>query len=133
LWAFLLKTKKFEAYNLDPQGAPGAFEPLLQKYIRLAEFVVGLASGSIVLLVGSSVFHGQGGKLPWVYASPLLVLAASVLTGLLFMAQEILSYEENQHGNPHTAKEYALSETLGFSCLLFFVIGYAWLIVGVTR
>ena len=32
--------RKNTAYNLDPQGKPGAFEPLLQKYLRLGEFIV---------------------------------------------------------------------------------------------
>lgn len=61
-------TKEHAQYNLDPQARPGAFEPFLAKYIRLAEFMIGLATGSIVLLVGSSAFHSQGGHLPWFYA-----------------------------------------------------------------
>jgi hypothetical protein len=126
-------TKKFPAYNLDPGGASGTFEPLLAKYLRLAEFMIGLATGSIVLLVGSSALHGQAGRLPWFYASPLLLLAASVLMGLVFMAWEILQYEEVQHGNRHTRFAYATSETLGFSAVVYFCIGYFWLIVAVTR
>jgi hypothetical protein len=41
-------------FHLDPQGEKGSFDPFLQKYIRLAELVIGLASASIVLLVGAS-------------------------------------------------------------------------------
>jgi hypothetical protein len=125
--------RKKPPYNLDPQGKPGAFEPLLQKYLRLGEFMIGLATGSIVLLVGSSVLHGRDGHLPWFYASPLLILAASILAALIFMTSLILNYEEVQHGNPHTAKAYSLSETLGFSSLAFFCIGYVWLIIVVTH
>jgi hypothetical protein len=125
--------RKNVAYNLDPQGKPGAFDPLLQKYLRLGEFMIGLATGSIVLLVGSSVLHGKDGHLPWFYASPLLILAASVVGGVSFMAWLIISYEEVQHGNPHPSKAYSFSETLGFSSLLFFCIGYVWLIVVVAR
>ena len=44
--AFSYYTKKFPAYNLNPGGAPGAFEQLLTKYLRLAEFMIGLATGS---------------------------------------------------------------------------------------
>lgn len=84
-------SKKHPAYNLDPRGVEGAFEPLLTKYLRAAEFVIGLATGSIVLLVGSSALHGRGG-LPWFYASPLLLLAFCVLYGILFMVWLILSY-----------------------------------------
>ena len=64
-------TKEFKSYNLDPKGVPGTFEPFLVKYIRVSEFIIGLATGSIVLLVGSSALHGQGGRLPWFYCSPL--------------------------------------------------------------
>jgi hypothetical protein len=46
-------TKEPGPYNLDPKGIHNAFEPFLSKYLRISEFVVGLAAGSIVLLVGS--------------------------------------------------------------------------------
>jgi hypothetical protein len=98
----------------------------------LAEYGIGLATGSIVLLIGSAIFHGKDGRLPPFYASPLLVLAASVVSGFFFMAWLILCYEEVQHGNPHTAFAYSLSETLGFSSLLLLLIGYVWLILAVT-
>jgi hypothetical protein len=125
--------RKNAAYDLDPGGKPGAFEPLLQKYLRLSEFTIGLATGSIVLLVGSSVLHGRDGRLPWFYGSPLLVLAASVVIGLGFMAWLVLGYEEVQHGNPHTPEAYSLMETLGFSSLALFCVGYVWLVIVVTR
>ncbi len=133
VWAACYGTKKFSAYNLDPQNKPGAFEPLLQKYLHLAEFTVGLSTGSIVLLIGSSVLHGKDGRLPSFYAAPLFVLAASVLAGISFMVVLIVNYEEVQHGNPHTRRAYALAETCGYSSLLLFIIGYCWLIFVVTR
>jgi hypothetical protein len=125
-------TKKYETYNLDPMNKPGAFDPFLTRYIRAAEFIIGLATGSIVLLVGSSALHGQGGHLPWFYASPLLLLAFCVIYGIAFMIWLIFHYEDHQHGNPHTRFAYALSETLGFSSLLCFCSGYIWLIFRVT-
>jgi len=57
--------------------------------IRLSEFMIGLTTGSIVLLVGSAALHGQGGHLPWFSASPLLLLGGSVLYGLLLMAAQL--------------------------------------------
>jgi L-malate glycosyltransferase len=39
---------------------PHSISALLARYIRLAEYVIGAATGSIVLIVGSSAFHGQG-------------------------------------------------------------------------
>jgi hypothetical protein len=125
-------TKEFESYNLDPRARPGAFEPFLLKYIRVSEFIIGLATGSIVLLVGSSALHGQGGRLPWFYRSPLLLLAWSVVYGVGFMVWLIFHYEEYQHDNPHTRLAYTISETLGFSSLVCFGLGYIWLIFQVT-
>jgi len=119
-------------FNLDPQGRPGAFEPFLVKYVRAAEYIIGLATGSIVLLIGSSALHGQGGRLPWFYASPLLLLALCVVYGIAFMVWLIYNYEEHQHGNPHTRIAYTISLTLGFSALACFCVGYVWLIFRVA-
>ena len=119
-------------FNLDPRGELGTFEPFLAKYLRVSEFIIGLATGSIVLLVGSSALHGQAGKLPWIYASPLLLLALCVLYGIIFMVWQIYNYEEYQHGEPHTRLGYSFSLALGLSSLACFGIGYVWLIICVT-
>jgi hypothetical protein len=132
-WTACYLNKEFESYNLDPQAKQGAFEPLLAKYIRASEFIIGLATGSIVLLVGSSALHAQGGRLPWFYASPLLLLGWSVILGVAFIVWLILSYEEYQHGNKHTKLVYSISEALGFSSLGCFCLGYIVLIFVVTR
>ena len=95
--------------------------------------MIGLASGSIVLIIGSSVLHGQAAHLPWFYASPLLLLSGSVFYGLLFMAVQLVSMEEALHGNPHTAGIYALNETLGYASLVCFLLGYIWLVFAVTN
>src|ERR1700733_6615974 len=71
-------SKEHETYNLDPKGVPGAFREFLDRYIRVAEFIIGLATGSIVLLVGSSTLRSQS-RLPWFYASPLLLLGWCVI------------------------------------------------------
>ena len=133
MWVFCRRNKKSDAYNLGPGGDPKAYEPILARYIRFAEFMVGLATGSIVLIVGSSALHGQGGHLPWFYASPLLLLACSVVYSLAFMAAQLVTMEEVLHGDPHTAFSYALNETLGYSALLCFLAGYVWLVFAVTN
>jgi uncharacterized membrane protein YccC len=133
LGVYLRLTKKHKTYNLGPDGNPREYEPIMNRYIRLAEFMIGAASGSIVLVVGSSALHGNGGRLAWFYASPLLLIAASVVYGIAFMACQILTCEDVLHGNPHTANSYALNETLGFSALLCFVIGYIWLVIATTN
>ncbi len=133
MWFFRRAVKKYPTYNLGPGGDPRAYEPIMSRYIRLAEFMIGAASGSIVLFVGTSALHGGGGKLAWFYASPLLLIAASVVYGIAFMACQVLTFEEALHGNPHTANNYALNETLGFSALICFVLGYIWLVIAATN
>lgn len=76
-------TKEFEDYNLDPKARPGAFEPFLAKYIRAAEFIIGLATGSIILLVGSSTLHSQGGRLPWHCVTAFSFSSAVLIWGLI--------------------------------------------------
>jgi hypothetical protein len=125
-------TRQEGPFNFDPRGERGTFEPFLAKYLRVAEFIIGLATGSIVLLVGSFALHGQGGQLPWFYASPLLLLALCVIYGVGFMVWLIYHYEEYQHDNQHTRFAYALNLSLGFSSLACFCVGYVWLIFRVT-
>ena len=132
IWFYAHKAKKFEMYDPDPGGKPGAFEARLANYIRITEYLIGLATGSIVLLVGSSAFHTNG-RLPWVYATPLVLLAFAVIYGLWFMSLLILNYENVQHGNPHTKFEYSRSEALGFSTLFCFSLGYFWLVFAIAR
>jgi hypothetical protein len=132
-WVASYFGKKYASYDLDPGGVKGTFEPILARYLRIAEFIVGIDTGSIVLIVGSSALHGQSGHLPWVYASPLILLGCSVVYAVIFMACLIMNDENVRHGNPHTRARYALSETFGFSSLGCFCAGYIFLVVLVTR
>ena len=50
-----------------------------------------------------------------------------------FMAHMVLTYEAVAHGGSHSASNYALTETLGFSTLICFVVGYVWLIFAATN
>jgi hypothetical protein len=133
LWFLIYCTREAGPFHLDPKGKPGGFEPFLTKYLRLGEFTVGLATGSIVLLIGSSAFHGQNGILPWYYTSPLVLLGCCVVYGIAFMVWLIYHYEDYQHGVEHTKAAYSVSLTLGFGSLACFLIGYGWLIFRVTQ
>jgi hypothetical protein len=120
-----LRTKGNYTYTFEPRG-PNSFEPILARYIRLVEFVVGLATSSIVLLAGSSVFRSAG-KLPKGYGSPLVLLAESVICAALFVALVNYNYEEWQHHQNYTRHKYRLNIALGFAALLCFAVGYLWL------
>jgi hypothetical protein len=117
-------------FTFEPQNKPGSFEPRLANYVRAVEFVLGLATGSIVLIAGSSALHSTG-KLPWVFASPLVLLACCVVFGLLFMVLMIYRYEEFLHHNNYTRLRYIWNQTLGFSALTCFCVGYLWLVFSV--
>jgi hypothetical protein len=114
------------AYPIDHAG-PRSFEPGMTRYTRLVEFIVGLATGSIVLLGGSSVLK-SGGKLPRAYGTPLVLLAMSVVFSVIFLALFVYSYEESLH-DPKFYNHYIYRSvfTLGFSALFCFSFGYVWL------
>jgi hypothetical protein len=113
-------------YTFEHRG-PGSFEPTLRRYTRLVEFIVGLASGSIVLLAGSSVWQSPSGRLPQKFGSPLVLLAASVVFLVLFLACTTFFYEDWLHHRNQTHHKYRLSVALGFSGLLCFAVGYCFL------
>jgi hypothetical protein len=113
-------------YNFEPRG-PGSFEPRLGNYARLVEIIIGLATGSIILLAGSSIFRA-GGRLPWFYGSPLVLLAMSVVYALTFLALLVRAYENFLHDpKSYSRGPYTLNVSLAFASLLCFALGYLWL------
>jgi|SRR5712664_908348 len=127
---------RFHPPNRDSNGEQVegymSFEPIIARYHRLAEFVVGLATGSIVLLAGSSVIR-SGGKVPWFYGSPLVLLAVSVVYAVLFMTLISYNYEEWLYFGIYSHHRYRFSSALGFSALLCFGVGYIWLAFQLVR
>ena len=134
VWAAIhYDTKQFVAFTFDPQGRDHAFEPRLANYIRAGEFIISLATGSIVLLVGSSALHA-GGRLPWFYASPLILLSLCVIYGVLFMVLLVVSYENFLHDpNSYKRHRYVANQAFGFSSLACFCAGYIWLVIAITK
>ena len=120
-------------FDFEPPGQTGAFEKLLANYLDIAKVLIGLASGSIVLLVGSAAFRSSG-RLPASFASPLFLLAGSILYAIFFMVFEIMNYEDFRHGTRRYSRfKYSRNIALGFGGLLCFCVGYVWLILIVTR
>lgn len=125
------RTPQEGPFTFEPGGRPDSFEPRLANYIRAVEFLLGLATGSIVLLAGSSALHASG-ALPWAFASPLMVLAFCVVYGVLFMVLLIYNYEGFLHHDNYTRARYVRNQGLGFSALACFCIGYLWLVGSVA-
>jgi len=125
--------------KFDKQNGKFDFLPFLSIYIDLAKFVVGLATGGIVLIVGASALgHSQPGtqapcapvapSLPDYLAAPLFLLATSIFYALTFMTLLTLNYEAYKLKKGHTRLQYIRNRVLAFSGLACFCVGYAWLI-----
>ena len=130
-WLILeLRTPKGD-FTFEP--FEGFFDKILPIYLDIAKFIVGLGAGGIVLIVGSSAL-GSAKRLPQPYASPLFLLAASVVFGLVFMPLLVLNYEAFKHGTATYSRwRYIRNRALGYSSLACFCIGYGWLIWAATR
>jgi hypothetical protein len=134
-WLIVCLRTEGASFIFDVQGEPGTFEKLLAIYIDLAKFVLGLAAGSIALIVGLSASR-SGGRLPESFAAPLFLLGLSIICGILFMVFLVLNYEHyRHHGNTasYTRFKYTRNQALGFGGLSCFCAGYVWLIVIATR
>jgi hypothetical protein len=121
------------SFTFEHGNPPQSFEPRLAGYMRCTETLIGLATGSIVLLAGSSVFR-SGGRLPWIYASPLVLMGFSVIYGVFFLGIMNFFYEGFLHNrNSYAAWKYRLVNVAGFSALFTFAVGYIWLAFAVAN
>ncbi len=138
IWlAVYLKTKG-QPVVFDPGGKHGEFgKRLLPMYLDITKSVLGLAAGSIVLLVGSLNFSPANSRSLRAFASPLFLVAISIIYGVLFMILLALNYEYHLHhpDDPHSYSrfDYTRNQSLGFGALLCFCISYIWLIAVATR
>ena len=138
IWLIIYMSGKGQPIVFDPGGKHGEFgKRLLPMYLDIAKFVLGLAAGSIVLLVGSLNFSQPHSRPLKSFASPLFLVAMSIIYGVLFMILLVLSYEHHLHrpNDPHsyTRFQYTRNQSLGFSALACFCISYIWLIVAATE
>ena len=106
-------------------------------YLDITKYVLGLAAGSIVLLVGSLNFNASSGRSLKPFASPLFLVAASIIYGVLFMILLAVNYEHHLHhpNDPrsYTRFQYTRNQSLGFGALVCFCISYLWLIAAAVR
>ena len=128
-----LRTEGFTSFTFEPHDGEMSFEKVLGPYLDIAKFVLGLAAGAIVLVIGSSVF-GSAKRLPKSFASPLFLLALSIIYGIMFMVFLVFNYEGFRHDKTcYTRFRYVRNQSLGFGSLACFCVGYAWLIVAATE
>jgi hypothetical protein len=109
-----------------------SFDKLLQIYLDVVKFILTMAGGGIVLVVSATIFRSDkpATPLPPRFASPLAILAFTILYGVLFMAFLARSYEiSKRDSNVYTRWRYARNQALGFSAIICFCLGYGWLVV----
>jgi hypothetical protein len=138
VWLIVWVKTKGPSFSFEPEGAQGEFgRRLLPIYLDITKLILGIAAGSIVLLVGSSnLVQQSSGRSLKSFASPMFMVAMSIIYGVLFMTFLVLRYEHHLH-NPvpdsYTRFKYSGNLALGLSALCCFCIGYAWLVVSATR
>jgi hypothetical protein len=103
--------------KLPVSAATGTFEPLLKHYIDVTKLLVTIAAASIT-------FGGTHDVRTGIFAAKL-ILAFSILYGVLFCAAVLYMYDEyGQNVEVYTRFWYSSVESLGFATLLTFFIGY---------
>jgi len=136
-WTISYKTTPRGSFEMEPRG-PGSFEPHFSNYVSTTKLIISLAAGSIILMVSYlEVLAKQGADrvsfTRMAVASPLVLLACSIVFGVLFMGMLARSYEGFIHGQPYTRLSYSLNVALGFSTLISFSLGYLWLAFGLVQ
>lgn len=99
-------------------SATGTFAPLLKHYIGVTQLLITLAAASIT-------FGGNNPMMRGIFVAKL-VLAFSILFGVLFCASVLYCYDEYaQDVDSYTRFWYCTVEAFGFSTLISFFVGYA--------
>jgi hypothetical protein len=135
MWLVIYLKSRGQPVVFDPGGKHGEFgKRLLPMYLDITKYVLGLAAGSIVLLVGSLNFNQSSGRSLKPFASPLFLVAMSIIYGVLFMILLAVNYERHlHHPNAYTRFQYTRNQALGFGALVCFCISYIWLIAAATK
>jgi hypothetical protein len=138
IWLTVFLRTKGESFTFDSGDNDGEFgKRLLPIYLDIAKFIMGLAAASIVFCLFGSSSAGQPNARPLkFFASPLFVVAMSIIYGVLFMSFLVLNYEQHRSrpgSNSYTRFRYTRNQSFGFSALACFCVGYTWLVAVATR
>lgn len=117
----------FDAQDLDPlvnpgrilpkSAATGTFQPMLKLYLDLTKLLITLAAASIT-------FGGIDSQVKGIFAAKM-ILATTILLGVLFCASVLYRYDEYQQNvHSYTRWWYCTVEALAFSTLANFFVGY---------
>jgi hypothetical protein len=137
------KVKPGHHYFFDPKHNcnrledAGDFGPHCQRYQDLSKLAIALSAGAIAFLINTLVDE----KSPTSELTQRVAKVAPIIMGyfgsaiallIIFMLLQTLWYEEYSHSPTHStykAWKYALCNSLGFSGLISFLLGFGWLAV----
>jgi hypothetical protein len=139
---FFSITKKDHHYYFDPKHNAGPsfrdrgdFEPHARRYQDLAKFTVTLSAAAIAFLINVLATGKQPtslmiSKIEW--SAPIVVgfFGFSIANLIGFILSQTIWYEEYCHSASHNSYvrwKYAVSQSLGWSGLLAFILGFGWL------
>jgi len=121
LWLIVFLRTKGSSFTFDPAGNDGEFaKTLLPIYLDITKFAAGLAAASIVFcLFGSSNFGPSNTRSLKSFASPLFVVAMSIIYGVLEITRmRIPIPDSNTPGTRHLGSALSPASalvTLGWS------------------
>jgi hypothetical protein len=142
LWAFF-SLKKGYVYFFDPRhnthqnlkDEEGDFEAHSKRYQDLARLAITLSTGVIAFLI-SILATDKAPASAFVQkiesVAPIVVgyFGACIALLIVFMVVQTVHYEEYCHSAEHDTYgrwKYALNQSLGWTGLISFVFGFAWL------
>jgi hypothetical protein len=146
LTVFSVRKNRF-FFHFDPKNnanqllkdEEGEFAPHSGRYQDLAKLVITLSVGAIAFLINSMTtqkppFTDFATKLSDVTPIVIGFFGAAIAALIVFMILQTVWYEEYCHSadhNTYRAWKYALCNVLGWSGMLAFLLGFAWLAANV--
>jgi hypothetical protein len=130
-----LRTKG-SSFTFDT-GGNGEFAKLcFRSTWRLQNWTWFGAASMVFCWFGSSNFGSSNARSLKSFASPLFLVAMSIIYGVLFVIFLVLNCENHRNhpnSNCDTRFKYPQNQAFGFSALAGFCLGYSWLVVATTR
>lgn len=140
-WCFF-SLKKGAFYLFDPrhgidtrQADAGDYSAHYQRYMDMAKLCITLSAASIAFLI-NSLLNEKPDSASMVHkianTAPIVVgfFGLTIATLILFMVFQTVFYEAYSHSpdhNTYSRSKYALCNSLDWTGLLLFVIGFGWL------
>ena len=129
----------FSPKHFTKQEADGDFAQHSQRYQDLARLIITLSAGAVAFLVNTLANEKEPiptvtKKIEW--SAPIVVgfFGSSIGLLIVFIGVQTLWYEQYCHRPKHDSYvpwKYAMSNALGVSGLLAFILGFIWLAANV--